>query len=260
MKNIWIGFGLAGALLLAGCGGSEPEKKAETGAAPAASAGAMSPDMANGATITGKVSLDGAKPTMKALDMSAYPVCMRAHPTPQMSEEAIVNKDGTLQNAFVYIKDGAGVTDKTWTVPADQVTLDQSGCMYKPHVLGMMAGQNLFIKTSDPTNHNIHPMPSVNAEWNESQSPGDPGKTKTFPRPEVMIPVKCQIHPWMKAWIGVMSHPFYAVTGTDGTYTIKGLPPGTYTVEVWHEKYKTVDLPVTVAPKDSKTVDFTYKS
>jgi hypothetical protein len=124
-----------------------------------------------------------------------------------------------------------------------------------------MAGQNLDIKNGDPTNHNIHPMPQTNQDWNESQPPGSPDKEKSFPREEVLIPVKCNIHPWMKAYIGVVSHPFFAVTGDDGTYTIKGLPAGTYTIEVVHEHWKDQpqDQQITVGAKDSKTQDFTLK-
>ena len=131
--------------------------------------------------------------------------------------------------------------------------------MYKPHVIGVMAGQNIEIKNADPTNHNIHPLPQTNQEWNESQPPGSAAKMQTFARQEVMIPVKCNIHPWMRAYIGVVSSPFFAVTGDDGTFTIKGLPPGTYTIETWHEKYGTQDQQVTVGAKESKTVDFSFK-
>jgi len=261
MKNIWIGVGLACALTLAGCGGSDTEKKTESSASTApAAGGTATPDEANGATVTGKVTLDGTAPVMKALDMSANPFCVRAHPTPQKSEEVQVGQGGAVKDAFVWIKDGDAVTGKTWQVPTTAVLLDQNGCMYKPHVLGVMAGQNIDIKTSDQTNHNIHPMPSVNQEWNESQAPGSEDKMKNFPRQEVMIPVKCQIHPWMKAYIGVVSHPFFFVTGDDGTYTIKGLPPGTYTLEFWQEKYGTHDEQVTVAPKDTKTVNYAFKT
>ena len=118
--------------------------------------------------------------------------------------------------------------------------------MYKPHVIGVMTGQQIKIKNSDPTNHNIHPLPQVNQEWNESQPPGSADKMQSFPRQEVLIPVKCNIHPWMRAYIGVVSHPFFAVTGDDGTYTLKGLPPGTYTIEIVHEKYGKQEQQVTV--------------
>ena len=169
----------------------------------------------------------------------------------------VVNDNGTLKYAFVWIK--SGLPDKTWQVPTTPVTLDQNGCMYKPHVIGVMAGQNIEIKNSDPTNHNIHPQPQTNQEWNESQPPGSADKMQTFARQEVMIPVKCNIHPWMRSYIGVVAHPFFAVTGDDGTFTIKGLPPGTYTIEAWHEKYGTSDQTITVAPKDTKTQDFSFK-
>ena len=259
MKKIWIGAGLACMLALAGCGGGETKTEAPKQAADAGAGGAAAvPDEANGGTVTGKVSFDGAKPTMKTIDMSANPVCSRAHASsPQKSEEVVVNDNGTLKNAFVWIK--AGLPDKNWQVPTNAIELDQSGCMYKPHVIGVMAGQNIEIKNADPTNHNIHPLPQTNQEWNESQPPGSAAKMQSFARQEVMIPVKCNIHPWMRAYIGVVSSPFFAVTGDDGTFTIKGLPPGTYTIETWHEKYGTQDQQVTVGAKESKTVDFSFK-
>ena len=259
MKNLLIACGTAAALLLVSCGGSKEEAKKEE-AAPAATTGtAAAPDLVNGASITGKVNFTGAKPTLRTIDMSANPVCARAHTTPQKSEEAIVNDNGTLRNTFVWIKSGLPA-DKEWQVPTTPVELAQDGCMYKPHVIGVMAGQGIEIKNDDATNHNIHPLPKINQEWNESQPPKGDAKIKSFPREEVMIPVKCNVHPWMRAYIGVVSHPFFAVTGEDGTFTIKGLPPGTYTLEAVHEKYGTKDVQITVAPKESKTQDFTMGS
>ncbi len=255
MKSLLITCGAVAALLLASCGGSKDEAKKEESAAPAAAAAV---DEATAATITGKVAFSGAKPAMRNIDMSANPACARAHSTPQKSEEVIVNDNGTVRYAFVWIK--SGLPDRQWPTPATAVELAQDGCMYKPHVIGVMTGQNIEIKNDDPTNHNIHPMPKINQEWNESQPPKGESKTKSFPREEVMIPVKCNVHPWMRAYIGVVSHPFFAVTGEDGSYTIKGLPPGTYTLEVWHEKYGVKDVQVTVAPKESKTEDFSLGS
>jgi plastocyanin len=259
MKKIWLGAGLVCALSLVGCGGGEKtEAPKQAEGTPAAAGGTATPDEANGGTITGKVAFDGTAPKERTIDMSANPVCMRAHAgAPPKSEEVVVNGNGTLKNAFVWVK--AGLPDKNWAVPTNAISLDQSGCEYKPHVIGIVAGQNIEVKNSDPTNHNIHPQPTVNQDWNESQAPGSEAKMKTFPRQEVMIPVKCNIHPWMRSYIGVVSHPFFAVTGDDGTYTIKGLPPGTYTIEVWHEKYGTQDQQVTVGAKESKTADFTVK-
>jgi plastocyanin len=261
MKQYFLAAGLASVLALAGCGGSSeaPKTADATPAAGAPAAGSAMPDEANGGTVTGKVAFDGEAPKEKTLDMSATPFCEKAHQgKPVKSEEVVVNSNHTLKNAFVFVKAGLPA-DKTWAVPTSAVTIDQTGCMYSPHVVGVMAGQNLDIKTSDQTNHNIHPMPKDNPEWNETQAPGTPDKEKSFARPEIMIPVKCNIHPWMRAWIGVVNNPFYAVTGDDGTYTIKGLPPGTYTIEVWHEKYGTQDQQVTVGAKESKTQDFTIK-
>ena len=261
MKKTWMGLALAGTLALAGCGGDKPADVAKT-EAPAAAAGGggtATPDEANGGTVTGKVAFAGEKPKMATLDMSANPVCERSHAgAPVKSEEVVVNANGTLKNAFVWVKSGLPA-DKTWAVPAGTTTLDQHGCMYQPRVIGLMTGQNFEIKTSDATNHNIHPQPQVNADWNVSQSPGQAPLTKSFGRQEVMIPVKCNVHPWMRAYIGVVSHPFFAVTGDDGSFTIKGLPPGTYVIQTWHEKYGPMEQTVTVGAKESKTVDFSYK-
>ena len=251
MKNLLIACGAVAALLLVSCGGSKEEAKKEEAAAPAAAV-----NEANAATVTGKVNFTGEKPTPKTIDMSANPVCARAHTTAQKSEEAIVNDNGTLRYTFVWIK--SGLPDKQWPVPTTPVSLTQDGCMYKPHVIGVMTGQGIEIKNDDATNHNIHPLPKINQEWNESQPPkGDP-KVKSFAREEVMIPVKCNVHPWMRAYIGVVSHPFFDVTGDDGTFTIKNLPAGTYTLQAWHETYGTMDQQITVGANDSKTIDFKY--
>ncbi len=257
MKKYLMSCGAASLLLLAGCGGS---KAPETSEAPKKDAGVVpvAMDDANAGSITGKVSFAGDKPVMKNLSMDATPACARAHPTPQKSQEVLVNENGTLKNVFVWVK--AGVPDKQWPVPPSPVKVDQKGCMYEPHVLGVMATQEIEIINDDPTNHNIHPLPKVNQEWNESQPPkGDP-KKKSFARQEVLISVKCNVHPWMRAYIGVVGHPFFAVTGDDGTFTIKGLPPGTYTIEAIQEKFGSKEMQVTVGAKEAKTADFDFKS
>ena len=262
MTKIWMGAVLAGTLALAGCGSDKPAEtaaKTESAAPPAAGGGTTTPDEANGGTVTGKVAFTGEKPKMATLDMSANPACERSHKgEPVKSEEVVVNGNGTLKNTFVWVKSGLPEATK-WAVPAGTTSLDQNGCMYKPRVIGLMTGQQFEIKNSDPTNHNIHPMPTVNRDWNESQSPGQEPIKKRFGYQEVMIPVKCNVHPWMRAYIGVVSHPFFAVTGDDGTFTIKGLPPGTYVIQSWHEKYGPMEQTVTVGAKESKTVDFSYK-
>ena len=259
MRRFCITLGAASALFLAACGGSKDQSESTKpkDEATKSAAGAPAVDEANAGTITGKVAFAGDKPTLRAIDMSANPACARMHTTGQKSEEAIVNDNGTLRNVFVYIK--SGLPDRQWDPPTGNVKLDQEGCMYKPHVLGVMANQGIEIVNSDSTNHNIHPLPKINQEWNESQPPKGENKIKKFAREEIMIPVKCNVHPWMRSYIGVMNHPFYAVSGEDGSFTIKGVPPGTYTLGVWHEKYGTQDVQVTVAPKESKSVDVTVK-
>jgi len=256
MKKVLLSLAIPCAMFVAGCGGSKaPETAKEEAAAPAASAPI---DEANAATVTGKVSFTGDKPAMKNIDMSANPACARAHAgAPQKSEEVVVNSNGTLKNVFVWVK--TGVPDRQWPVPPTPVELAQKGCMYGPHVIGVMSNQDIKIVNDDPTNHNIHPLPKINQEWNESQPPNGDSKLKKFAREEVMIPVKCNVHPWMRSYIGVVNHPFFAVTGDDGTFTIKGLPPGKYTVEAWHEKYGTKDIEITVGAKESKSQDFEFK-
>jgi hypothetical protein len=260
MKKFWIGCGAASLLLFSACSKapdqSESTKPKEEPTKSAAGAPTAA-DEANAGAVTGKVSFTGDKPAMKNISMDATPACARQHSTAQKSQEVIVNDNGTLKNTFIWIK--SGLPDKQWAAPTGAVKLEQKGCMYEPHVLGVMTNQDIEVVNGDPTNHNIHPLPKVNREWNESQPPGGDAKKKTFAREEVMIPVKCNVHPWMRAYIGVVGNPFFAVTGDDGSYTIKGLPPGTYTIEAWHEKYGTQDQQITVAPKESKTTDFSFK-
>jgi hypothetical protein len=258
-KNFWIGVGAVSIMFLSGCGGSKEEAKKEEAAPAPAAAPAAKIDEATAASITGKVLFSGDKPVMRTIDMGAKPECARQHTTPAKSEEVTVNPDGTLKNVFVWVK--SGLPNYQWPVPSTPVTIDQHGCMYKPHVLAVMTNQPIEIDNSDPTNHNIHPMPAINREWNESQPPNAGKLQKSFPREEAVppIPVKCNVHPWMRAYIAVVSHPFFAVTGDDGTFTLKGLPPGEYTIEAWQEKYGKQEMKVTVGPKETKTADFTFK-
>ncbi|MGO9273942.1 MAG: carboxypeptidase regulatory-like domain-containing protein [Terriglobia bacterium] len=208
--------------------------------------------------IAGTVKFDGEKPKPKAIMMDQDSVCVKKHNGPVYYEDGEVNANGTLANAFVYVKDGA---DKySFPTPTDQVTLDQNGCMYQPHVLGIMVGQGLHVVSSDATTHNIHPMPTDNREWNQSQAPGAAPIDEKFTRREIMIPVKCNQHPWMKAYLGVMKNPLYAVTNADGTFTIKGVPPGDYTIGAWTATFGQQETKVTVPAKGSATADFTFKA
>lgn len=241
---------LPGLALLAGCG----KKAEEQPAAPAAATAPAPPpiDPATVATISGTVNFDGVAPKEAKIDMSQDPKCQGAN-----TAETVVVDHGKLANVFVYVKDGLG--DRTFPVPTDPVTLTQVGCKYKPHVLGVMAGQTISIVNGDPTTHNIHPTPKDNREWNESQAPQTPPLEKSFAREEISLPVKCNQHPWMKMYVNVVKNPFYAVTGPDGKYEIKGLPPGDYTIAFVQEKYGEQTQKVSLAAKDSKTVDATFK-
>ncbi len=254
-RELYLSAAVLAALVWTGCGGPTEEAREES--KPAETAGAPPIDTANAGAIAGKVAFSGKPPVMRALSMDATPACARQHSTQPRSEEVVVNGNGTLKNVFVWVK--SGLPDRQWPTPATAVKLDQETCIYKPHVLGVMTNQNIEILNSDPTNHNIHPLPKVNREWNESQPPKGEPKMKSFPRQEVMIAVKCNVHPWMRSYIGVVSHPYFAVTGDDGSFTISNIPPGKYTVEAWHEKFGAQEMQVEVGPKESKTADFTFK-
>jgi plastocyanin len=215
-------------------------------------------------TVSGTIAFNGTAPAPKKIDTSADPVCGQKNPN--LSTEDTVVSNGKLANAFVYIKDGTladgtKIGENTFPTSSDTVTLDQNGCHYRPHVLGIQTNQKLKITNSDPTQHNIHPTPKNNPEWNQTQPNGAPPIEKTFARAEILVPVKCNQHPWMKAYIGVLKHPFFAVSGDDGSFTIKGVPPGSYTVAAWHEggaagTEKTMQ--VKLAANGTAKVDFAF--
>src|SRR4030095_7168328 len=218
----------------------------------------------NEGTVTGTIAFTGTPPAPKKIDTSADPVC--AKESPNLTTEDAMIKDGKVANVFVYIKDGTladgtKIVDLGFDTPSSAVTLDQHGCHYRPHVMGIQTNQKLTITNSDPTQHNIHPTPKNNPEWNQTQPNGAPPIEKTFARAETLIPVKCNQHPWMKAYIGVLKHPFFSVSGDDGTFTIKGVPAGTYTVVAWREggaAGESKEMSVTVPAKGSAKADFSF--
>jgi hypothetical protein len=215
-------------------------------------------------TVSGTIAFNGTVPAPKKIDTSADPVCGQKNPN--LSTEDTVVSNGKLANAFVYIKDGTladgtKIAEITFPTSSDTVTLDQNGCHYRPHVLGLQTNQKLKITNSDPTQHNIHPTPKNNPEWNQTQPNGAPPIEKTFARAEILVPVKCNQHPWMKSYIGVLKHPFFAVSGEDGSFTIKGVPPGSYTVAAWHEggaQGTEKTMQVKLAANGSAKVDFAF--
>src|SRR5688500_11603579 len=215
-------------------------------------------------SISGVISFNGTPPAPKKIDTSADAVCGQKNPN-LMTDDTIV-KDGKLANDFVYVKEGTveggkKVADYAWTTPTTAANLDQNGCHYKPHVMGVLVNQKISITNSDTTQHNIHPTPKLNQEWNQTQSAGQGPIEKSFARAEVLIPVKCNQHPWMKAYVGVLKHPLFAVTGEDGAFEIKGVPAGTYTVVAWREggangTEKTMQ--VTVPANGAAKADFAF--
>jgi hypothetical protein len=215
----------------------------------------------NEGSIVGTINFTGAAPAVKPISMDADPFCASSNPNAH-AEDVVVN-DGKLQNVFVYVKDGKtadgkSITGYSFDPPAPDATLDQHGCQYHPHVMGMMTTMNFKVTNSDQTTHNVHPSPKSNTEWNQGQSAGQAPIIKQFSRPEILVPVKCNQHPWMKSYVGVLRHPFFAVSGADGKFEIKGLPPGTYTVATWHESFGEKTQSVTVGAKEAKTQDFSY--
>jgi len=209
-----------------------------------------------GSSLTGEVKFSGTAPKPTRIDMSQDPLCAKAHSGPAYTEDVVVGSDNGLENVVVYVSDG--LTNHNFQPPQQPATFEQKGCQYKPHVLALQAGQKLDIVNSDETTHNIHPTPNNNREWNMTQPHGTPME-QTFAREEVAVPVKCNVHPWMKGYIAVLKHPYFAVTDKTGHFEIKDLPPGTYTITAWQEKLGTQVQKITVAGGEAKTLDFTFK-
>jgi plastocyanin len=244
------------ALAATACGGSEAPSSQSTPAAGASGPAVVPTDTADGpGVITGTMTFEGAPPPPRPLRMDSDPRCV---PEPgAVSDLLVVGANSGLQNVFVYVKDGLGA--RTYAVPTTPVMLDQKGCRYIPHVFGVQVGQTVQVSNSDATLHNVHAVPKANREFNFGQPAKVPAVARVFDRPEIGLPFRCDVHGWMNAYGNVVSHPFFAVTGSDGRFVIKGLPPGTYTLEAWHEQLGTRTLSVTVDGSAAAAVTMTFR-
>ena len=257
MSRLLASCCLVGWVAIAGC-----SRKAATTAEPAqkpqeAVVPAFHVDPATAGSISGTIRFTGKRPVRKPIDMSNDPACVEAHHGAAFDESLVVSPNGSLANAFIYVKDG--LQGKHFEAPSTSVVIDQNGCWFRPRIIGIQTGQVFEVRNSDPVTHNIHPMAHINREWNHSQGAGDPPMARKFLKPEIMVRVKCNIHSWMHAFIGVVDNPYFAVSKEDGSYSIGNLPPGTYTIGFWQEVLGTQERQITVAPHSKTQVNLTFK-
>lgn len=256
MKRLIL-IGLVSALLV-GCNSKEeaPTVTSDVSKEVPASAG-QTPDLSQAGSVSGRVRFEGAVPEMRDLSVKGNPECSVHHAGGTIAQEELIVKDGNLKNAFVYVK--SGLEPYAFPTPTEPVTLDNRLCMYVPHVTGAQVNQPINVLNSDATLHNVHAMAQKNKGWNLGLPFQGLKQVKRFAEAEVMVKFKCDVHPWMSGYLGVLPHPYFKVTGEDGTFELKDLPPGTYEVEVWHEKLGTQSQSITIGPREAKTSDFVFK-
>ncbi len=241
---------LTGALLIVmGCG-VRPQPS------PAVAGKHVDPGTAG--SINGRITFRGKAPKAEVIRMSADPACEQVSTGRATTETALVGADGALANVFVHIEDA--FTGYEFDVPKEAVVLDQRGCRYVPHVLGVRVGQPLEFLNSDETFHNAHASPAHNTEFDRGEPTAGMRLRHTFTKPEVMVPIKCNVHNWMKSYVGVMAHPYFAVTAADGAFAMNGLPPGTYRIDAWHELFGEQSQSVTITEKQTVSAAFTFQS
>jgi len=239
--------------VLAGCGTTRQTTPTQAKAAKEY----FKTDPATAAHLSGIVLFEGRAAKGKRISMEAEKACQDLHKTPVYDEAVVSGKGGGLANVFVYVK--AGLEGKAFPPPENAVVIEQKGCQFIPRVVGLRAGQTLDVKNSDPVSHNIHPQPTSNRDWNQQQPPGAPDLIRRFAHPEVMIPVKCNIHAWMRSYIGVLDHPFFAVTAADGAFSFDGLPPGQYTLAAWHERFGETAQVINLERGERRAMRFTFR-
>ena len=258
IRRFGLWFAIPAILLMSGCRRNAASTESANTSGPPAASKAPVIDPAMAGSISGVVHFSGKAPERIKIDMSADPACAMSD-TPNYTEQYVVT-GGRLANVFVYVKSGI----PAWSAPVDAppVVMDQKGCRYVPHVVGVQQGGKVEYRNSDPATHNVHTLPQdeANHSMDVSEMPGGEPQTETFRSSELMIPVRCNNHPWMQAFLNVAPNGFFAVTGSDGSFTLHGLPPGTYTVAAVHEKLGEQDVQVTVPAKSTAKADFTYSA
>lgn len=238
------------------CGGGAEEATEPAAEEPAAPA-ATTPDLSEAGAVAGNVTFAGTAPEPQAIQMAADPFCQSAHSEAVMQSPVMVNADGGLMNVVVHVQ--GGLESYTFETPGDSVMLDQEGCMYDPHVLALQTGQTLVVRNSDDTLHNVNVQPANNPGFNQGQPVAGMTLERQFPNAEVGIPARCDVHPWMGAFINVFAHPYFSVSGEDGAFELGDLPPGDYVIEAWHESLGTQTQSVTVAPNEDATVSIGFE-
>jgi len=226
------------------CSKSEPVKREATPL-----------DLSTVGTITGSVAFSGNAPESRAIQLSGFAECLALHTQPLYADDALV-KNGKLQNVLVYVKEGLG--DRVFAAPDTPLVVDQQGCVFEPHVAAAQVGQPVRFMNTDPLAHNVHGVPKKASAWNFNLGVKGASRTITIDQAENVIPLKCDIHPWMTAYLGVFDHPYFAVTGPDGRFELRNLPPGQYVVEAWHERFGTRTANVTVGPKETQEISFSF--
>lgn len=240
------------------CGGNKQDRTSPISATGTINPSGRPVDTDTAGSVSGTVRLQGNPPSRRQINMAAVPNCSKQHSLPALTEEVVPGNGGTLQNVIVYLK--GDLVSYAFKVPESPVKLDQNGCIYKPHVIALMVGQPLEVTNSDQATHNIHSLAKANRPRNDSQSPGTAPIIQSFSHQEIAIQVKCNVHPWMKAYVAVLSNPYFQITGEDGSFEIKNVPPGKYELSAWHELYGTSENTITVGPNESKTVTITFNT
>lgn len=257
MKNALMALSIL--MALSGCG--SPAKDEAPAQAPSASAPAVEKkalDLSQAGVVQGVVRFNGTPPETRDLSVRGNPECAVMHPGGMIAQEEFLMKDGLLQNVFVYVKSGLEAYD--FPAPSEPVIVDNNQCRYAPHVVGAQVGQPIHLVNSDPTLHNVRANAQTNKPWNLGLPLQGMKQVKSFSQPEVAVKLKCDVHPWMSGYIGVLAHPYFQVTGADGSFSLKNLPPGTYELAAWHEKLGEQTQTVTLAPGQTQTIDWTFSN